>query len=342
MNWIIRIVIVGLLLAGAGGAYIAMKYVYNKNTAFNESQKMFFIKTGSSFDEVVKMAMEQGIIKDIDAFKWLAEKKKYTGKVRPGCYKIKRDMTNEQLVNLLRSGVQEPINVTFNNIRTVELLAGRIASQLEVDSISMYNYLSDSAMAAQYGFNARNFMSMFIPNTYQMYWNTTAEGFVKRMAREYKSFWNEKRIAKAREINLSHSEITTIASIVQEETRMTTDKPIIAGVYINRIKKGIPLEADPTLKFALKNFEIRRVLNADKLVESPYNTYKYAGIPPGPICIPDISTIDAVLNYAKHNYIFFCAKEDLSGYSNFAVTNSEHEANARRYQQALDKMNIKR
>ncbi|MBK8847252.1 MAG: endolytic transglycosylase MltG [Bacteroidetes bacterium] len=136
--------------------------------------------------------------------------------------------------------------------------------------------------------------------------------------------------------------MTTIASIVQEETHMATDKPIIAGVYINRIKKGIPLEADPTLKFALKNFEIRRVLNADKLVESPYNTYKYAGIPPGPICIPDISTIDAVLNYSRHDYIFFCAKEDLSGYSNFAITNSEHEANARRYQQALDKMNIKR
>ncbi|MBK8847253.1 MAG: endolytic transglycosylase MltG [Bacteroidetes bacterium] len=196
MKWIVRIFIVALLLAGAGVAYFAMNYVYNKNTGFSEAQKMLYIKTGSSFEDVVRAASEQNIIKDLDAFKWLANKKKYIGKVRPGCYKIKKDMTNEQIVNLLRAGVQEPLKVTFNNIRTVELLAGRIAAQLEADSTSLFSYLADSATASQYGFNSQNFISMFIPNTYEMYWNTTTEGFVKRMAREYKSFWNDKRKAR--------------------------------------------------------------------------------------------------------------------------------------------------
>jgi UPF0755 protein len=331
-----------ILLAAVAIGFFAYNYVYKRNTGFDEKSKLIYIHTGANFSDVVNELKSQHIIKDVNAFEWLSKKKKYINKVRPGCYKITKGMTNEAIVNLLRSGIQQPVEVKFNNLRIPSQLAGAVAGQIEADSLSLYKMLVDENVAKSYGFNVNSFIAMYVPNTYEFYWNTSAEGFVKRMAKEYKSFWNISRKAKAKKWNLTESEITTLASIVEEETKMATDKPIVAGVYLNRLKKNIPLEADPTLKFALQDFTIKRILNVDKEVVSPYNTYKNQGLPPGPICIPDVSTIDAVLNATEHEYIFFCAKEDFSGYSNFAVTNAEHEVNAKKYQQALNKMNIKR
>lgn len=331
-----------ILLAVVAVGFFAYNYLYKRNTGFDEKSKLIYIHTGANFSDVVNKLKSENIIKDVTAFEWLSKKKKYTSKVRPGCYRITKGMTNEDIVNLLRSGIQQPVKVKFNNLRIPSQLAGAIAGQIEADSLSLYKMLVDENVAKSYGFNGNSFIAMYVPNTYEFYWNTSAEGFVKRMAKEYKSFWNISRKAKAKKWNLTESEITTLASIVQEETNMATDKPIVAGVYLNRLKKNIPLEADPTLKFALQDFTIKRILNVDKDVISPYNTYKNQGLPPGPICIPDVSTIDAVLNATEHDYIFFCAKEDFSGYSNFAVTNAEHEVNAKKYQQALNKMNIKR
>lgn len=330
------------ILAVIGAGYFAYINIYKRNTAFNENAKLIYIPTGSAFADVVSILQKEKIVSNIKSFKWLSEKKKYTLKIRPGCYRIDKGMSTEAIVNLLRSGIQQPVEVKFNNMRLPSQLAAAISRQIETDSAQLYTMLTDDKVASSYGFDNKSFIAMFIPNTYQFYWNTDAEGFLKRMAREYKTFWNALRKSKAAKWGLSPTEITTLASIVQEETNMSDDKPVIAGVYLNRLRKNMALEADPTLKFALQDFALKRILNKDKEVDSPYNTYKNTGLPPGPICIPDVTTIDAVLDAQEHNYLFFCARDDLSGHSNFAQTYSEHLENARKYQAALDKLNIKR
>ena len=212
---------------------------------------------------------------------------------------------------------------------------------IEADSADIAALLKDEETAKKYGFNKQTFCSMFIPNTYEFWWNTSAEEFVQRMADEYKKFWNDDRKAKANELGLSQSQVSTLASIVESETQKNDEKARIAGVYINRLKKDWLLQADPTVVFAAGDFTIKRILNKHLEINSPYNTYKYKGLPPGPICIPSTTSIDAVLNYEHHNYMYFCAKEDFSGYHNFATTNAQHEANARRYHDALRKAGIR-
>jgi UPF0755 protein len=332
-----------LILAGLGAAYYLYSIIYKPNVWTPEKQDIsVFIPSNSQFTDVKNILYTHGLIIHRSNFEWLAKQKNYVNNIKGGRYIISHGMSNDELINLLRSGRQTPVQMTFNNIRDIYQLAGRVAEQIESDSISIVSLLTDSAYIRHLGFNSYTIPSMFIPNTYEFYWTTDADGFVSRIFQEYRRFWNESRLAKATAIGLSEAEVSVLASIVDRETNMDDEKATIAGVYINRLRSGWRLQADPTLVFAAGDFEIRRVLDVHKAIESPYNTYKYAGLPPGPITIPSIASIDAVLNYEDHRYYFFCARDDMSGYHAFARTNAEHERNARRYRQALDRLNIRR
>ena len=289
-----------------------------------------YIPTGSDYEQVKEILYSLDVLTSQKAFDWLAKKSRYSGNVHPGRYLLTDGMTNQQLINMLRMGYQTPVKVVFNNMRTIEQLAGRIEEQIEPDSLSIITAIQNKNIDA----------TVFIPNTYEFYWNTGAEDFVDRMIAEYNTFWNESRQQKAKEKNMTQREVSILASIVDKETTKTSEMPTIAGVYINRLKKHWPLQADPTLVYALGDYSIRRVLDVHKEIDSPYNTYKYAGLPPGPICIPSIAAIDAVLNAEKHNYFYFCAKDDLSGYHVFAKNITEHNRNAEKYRRALNKNKI--
>jgi len=251
-------------------------------------------------------------------------------------------MNNNQLIDMLRMGKQVPVKLIFNNnIRTKKELIDIVTKKLEVDSLSLYQTFENNSLYEPWGFNSHNILCMFIPNTYEFYWNTNSVSFFERMYKEYKKFWNIQRLEKAKKANLSPIEITILASIVLQETKKIDEMPKIAGVYINRLKKDMPLQADPTVVYAIGDFSIKRVLKKHLEIDSPYNTYKYKGLPPGPICLPDPVTIDKTLDYEQHNYLFFCAKEDFSGYHNFAETIAQHQQNALKYKIALNKKNIK-
>jgi UPF0755 protein len=332
-----------LLIAGVAAGYLFYIAVYAPNVNLHGKKTDYlYLPTGSSYSDLKSILEKNDFIKNKITFDWVAKRKNYFKKVLPGRYLIEDGMSNDALINLLRSGKQEPLNLTFTNIRTKKQLASIVGLKLEADSNQLLQLLNDSDFANSLGFNTQTIMCLFIPNTYQFLWTTNDSAFIKRMEREYKNFWNDDRKAKAKQNGMTTEEVTILASIIQEETNMAADRPIIAGVYINRLKKFMPLEADPTLKFAIGDFTIQRLLNEDKQFESPYNTYKYAGLPPGPIDLPSIESIDAVLNYTSHDYLFFCAREDFSGYSNFATTYDQHLVNARKYQAELNRRNIKR
>ena len=300
----------------------------------------FYINTGTEYPEVIADLEKQGYVTDKKAFDWLANKKKYLSHIYPGRYRIVPKMTNNELLNQLRSGEQAPLMLSFNNVRTLNQLAGIIARQLEPDSLDFLKVFTDPLIMEKYGFNEQSFPAMFIPNSYEFYWTTSPIRFVERMHSEYLVFWARGRTAKADQIGLSLLNISTLASIVDQESLHDDENAIIAGVFINRLNTGIPLQSDPTIIFALQDFNIRRVLKKHKNINSPYNTYKHKGIPPGPISIPSIKAIDAVLNYEKNNYLYFCAKDDFSGYHNFARNLAQHNHNARLYQKALDRQRI--
>ena len=299
-----------------------------------------YIDEERDYETVVDQLKEKVELPNEDVFRLLADRMNYPNMVKTGRYAIEDGMTMPDLIRALRSGSQVPINLTFNNIRTMENLAGRLSSQLMADSISILDVLNDTSVAAKYGFNEQTFGSMFIPNTYEVYWDTNVESLIERMKREYDSFWNTERRAKAEKLGLTPLEVTTLASIVEEEATYADEYPIVAGLYINRLNRGMRLEADPTVKFAVGDATLRRILFKHLEVESPYNTYKIDGLPPGPIRIPSTSAINATLSPAQHNYIFMCAKDDLSGRHNFAVTHAEHARNARAYQRALNERGI--
>jgi UPF0755 protein len=306
----------------------------------DQKEIVIYIPSGSDYEDVKRILYEKGLIIHRNNFEWLAREKKYPDLIKPGRYTLEHGWSNDRLINLLRSGNQTPVNLTFNNVRDVFQLSGRVSQQIEADSASIAHLLTDSIYTGMMGFNSYTIPSLFIPNTYEFYWTTNAEGFVSRMLQEHRKFWNEERLSKAKELKMSEAQVSTLASIIDKETNMNDEKAQMAGVYINRLKSGWRLQADPTLVFAAGDFSLRRVLDIHKTIESPYNTYKYPGLPPGPICIPSIASIDAVLNYEAHNYYFFCAKDDFSGYHVFARTNLEHELNAWKYRRALDRMNI--
>ena len=332
------------ILGCSGMVYELYSRVYQLNIVLpDNAEKYIYIPSNSEFTDVVKILLENGLLINANSFEWLAKQKKYNTNIKAGRYRINRALNNNDLVNLLRSGKQTPIKVTFNNLRNKEQLAGKIASQIEADSLSILKYITDTTFLNKLKLNTDNVACLFIPNTYEFYWNTSVEGFVNRMVKEYSDFWNSSRKKKAAEIKLNYYQVAVLASIVEKEQSIKRDeRPEIAGVYLNRLKKRMKLESDPTLIFALGDFTIKRVLNKDKKVESPFNTYKNKGLPPGPICIPSINAIDAVLNASEHNYIFMCAKEDFTGYHNFAKTYAKHLINARKYQKALNKRKIMR
>ena len=341
---IISIAVVLLLMSGIGG-YLAYKVIYQPNVSTGEKKsKIIYIRTGWNFNDVVNMLYEEGIILNRSTFEWLAERKNLPENIKPGKYRVLKQMSNNELINLLRAGMQEPVVITLNNLKTKDQLIARVCNRLEADSITLRKLLKDNDyLLENFGLNSINIMSLFIPDTYEFYWNTSAEEFLKKMAEYYKEFWTAERKEKAKKIGLSQTETIILASIVQsEQWNYNDEKPIIAGLYLNRLKIGMPLQSDPTLIFALNNFTITRVLNKDKLVNSPYNTYKYLGLPPGPIVLPDKSSIDAVLNADDNNYLYMCAKEDFSFRHNFTKTYKEHLVCARKYQAALNKRGINR
>jgi UPF0755 protein len=335
---IIIILLVVVLFVAIASAYILL---YAPNTSISKKSYLY-IKTGSTYSDVINQLEKKKLLNSVATFKIVASRMNYKNRVKPGKYLLKPGLGNYKLVQLLRSGKQDPVHLVFNNIRTKQDFAGRIAEQLEADSVTILNHLNDKDFMSQFGLNSENALTLFIPNTYQLWWNTNPDDFFKRMSTERDKFWNVDRIGKAKAINLTHEQVVILASIVEKESNKNDEKPVVAGVYLNRLKKGMLLQADPTLIFAWNDFTIRRVLNVHKTIDSPYNTYKYKGLPPGPIYLPDIKSIDAVLNYQHHDYIYFCAKEDLSGYHNFARTPQEHALNAARYRKALDVLNIKK
>ena len=332
-----------LIVFGLAFCYWLYKTVMSPNvqTAGGKDVELF-IPTGSDYEQVKDLLAETHCIVNEKSFGWVAQKKGYPDNIHPGHYVLKDGMNNNQLVNMLRGGLQTPIKVKFNNNRDVDQLAGRIATQIEADSASIATLLHNQDYINQLGFNKYTIPALFLPDTYEFYWNTDAEGFVVRMFQEYNKFWTEERKQQAQAKGLSPIQVSTLASIVNKETNMTDEMPRVAGVYLNRLKSNWLLQADPTLIFAWNDYSIRRVLDRHKEIESPYNTYKYVGLPPGPICIPSIAAVKAVLNAEDHHYYYFCAKEDFSGYHNFAKTLSEHNRNAARYQQALNQRGIMR
>lgn len=332
-----------ILLFGMA-AWITFEYykkIYQSTTSF-KGEEYFYVYSHWEMKDLKEGLLQQNIINDLSSFEWVADKKEFKKPIA-GKYLIHEGINNNELVNLLRSGQQETVQLTFNNIRLVEQLAGRVAQQLELDSITLLNQLKNEELARQYGFTASTFILMFLPNTYEFYWSTSTEKFIQRMAREYKTFWTEERQQKARNIGLSQSEVGILASIVKAEQLLhAEERPRIAGLYLNRLKIGMPLQSDPTLIYALNDFSIKRVLNEHKTVESLYNTYKYKGLPPGPIYLPSGSAIDAVLNYEKSDYLYMCAKEDFSGYHHFSKSLRQHNIHAKAYQNALNSRKIMR
>lgn len=323
-----------IVVIGIVAVFFARNYLYISKPIIKTADGKdvsLYIPTNADYQYVKNELISLNVLKSKNAFDWLAKRSNYDENVHPGRYILTDGMTNQQLVNMLRMGYQTPVKVVFNNMRTVEQLAGRISDQIEADSISIINEINN---------NPDVDATTFIPNTYEFYWNTDADDFVDKMIVEHKRFWNETRMQKAKDIRLTPRQVSILASIVDKETTKTSEMPRIAGVYLNRINKRWPLQADPTLVFALGDYNIRRVLDVHKNIDSPYNTYKFAGLPPGPICIPSIAAIDAVLNAEKHNYYYFCAKDDLSGYHVFAKNITEHNRNAEKYRKALNKNKI--
>jgi len=332
-----------ILLTGYAAYWTYGKYqsIFTANVKAKDGAQVYLtIPTGSNYDSLLKRLAESSFLLDFESFKWIAKLRNLPKHVYPGRYKIPDGTSNYKLINLLRSGAQEPIQLVLQSTRTREVIASRVSKQIEADSSSIVDALYDNELLAEFGLNKDTWMTVFVPNTYELYWNTSAVQFLERMVKEHRRFWNEDRKAKADKLNLSMREISTLASIVQQETVKKDEQAKVAGVYLNRIRMGMKLDADPTLIFAVGDFTITRVLNLHKEIDSPYNTYKHAGLPPGPICIPTISNIDAVLKDERHKYIYFCAKEDFSGYHNFARTLGQHQVNAARFRRELNRRKI--
>lgn len=337
----IKLIAIVVAVLVATGGYFALK-LYSTYFAPNVSgkEKYLYVKTGYVFEDLVTDLRYKEILDDIGTFWAAAEKMDLQGPLKPGKYRLKEGMNNRTLINMLKAGNQEPVQVKFQNIRKIENLAGLLAKKLEQDSVSFMRLLDSAEFVRKYGFETETVYTMFVPNTYEMYWNISAEDFFKRMNSEYLKFWNNERKQKAAALNLTPTQVVILASIVDSEALYDKEMPTIAGLYLNRLKRGILLQADPTVIFANNDFTVKRVTGALLAVDSKYNTYKYAGLPPGPITMPSINAIDAVLNKEDNNYIYMCAKEDFSGYHNFAETVEQHNINAKKYREALNKRNI--
>ncbi|MEE4257036.1 MAG: endolytic transglycosylase MltG [Bacteroidales bacterium] len=326
-----------LIIASLVAGYYLYQAILSNNVWTPEDEAVsVYIPSGSDFEDVKQILYSQGLILNRTTFEWLARQKKYPELVKPGHFLVSPGMSNDELINMLRLGEQVPVKVVFNNIRLKDQLAQKVSRQIEADSAELMHLLNDSAYLAELGLNAETALTLFIPNTYEFYWNTDAVQFMDRMKRENRIFWEGEREEKAAKLGMSRAEVMILASIVEKETNKNDEKATIAGVYLNRLDRNWLLQADPTLVYASGDFGLTRVLNVHKKIDSPYNTYKYEGLPPGPICIPSIASVDAVLNAEGHDYLFFCAKDDLSGYHVFARSITQHNRNARKYRMAIE------
>lgn len=338
------IAVVGIVLAGIV-TFFVYKNAFTANTTFNQKEVFVYVPTNSTYQEVKEILSP--FVKNIEKFDFVAQKRSYTSNVKPGRFLLKKDMTSFDIVRAMRINV--PVKLAFNNQETIEKLAERITTQVEPKSEELVAAFLNPKFLATNGFNEENVLAMFIPNTYEFYWNTSAEKMAEKMASEYKKFWNEERTAKAIDKNLTPIQVSILASIVHKETTKVDERPRVAGVYLNRLAQNMPLQADPTVIYAMKrnsgNFDqiIKRVYSKDTQgTISPYNTYINLGLPPGPIAMPDISAIDAVLNAEKHDYIYFCASVERMGYHDFASNYEAHQVNAKKYAEWVNKLGINR
>jgi UPF0755 protein len=336
--------ILGLVICGVV-AYQIYSAIFSPNTSFTNEKAYVFIPSDANFSEVINRM--EPLLSNLASFEAVAERKGYIANIRGGKYAITRGMNNNDIINTLRSA-NLPVKVSFNNQETIEDLAGRIAQQLEPDSLSILKALKDVSFLTENGFDLENSITPYLPNTYEFFWNTNPQQFRERMLKEYQRFWNEERKKKAESLGLTTKEVSSLASIVQKETVKADERPRVAGVYLNRLKRGMLLQADPTVIYAIKretgNFDtiIKRVLYKDLEMDSPYNTYKYSGVPPGPIAMPDISSIDAVLNAEKHNFLYFVADVSNFGYHMFASSLQQHNRNKAQYVRWLNQQKIRR
>lgn len=338
--WVRRIAIIAACLV-AGALVIAAYLLMGPNTRSFGDKKYFYIPTGSRYEDVLKGLSEQEIISSPSTFNIVARQLGYPERVKAGRYEIKKGMGNLEIVRILRSGRQTPVRLVVNKLRLKEDFIRLVSSNLEADSTTMTAILNDAVYLRQFGLDTTTVMCAVVPNTYEFYWNTSAGRVFEKIESAYETFWNETRRQKAQALNLTPVQVTVLASIVEEETNRHDEKPVIASVYLNRLRTGMRLGADPTVKFALRNFALRRIYNVHTEYDSPYNTYRYYGLPPGPICTPSAKSIDAVLTPADTDYLFFAARPDGSGYHSFAVTFKEHLDNARAYQKGLNARGIK-
>lgn len=339
---LLAIVLIGLALA-AYFAYFVFNTMMNDNTAFNNDTAYIYVPTNATYNDVRQQL--EPLLKDINTFDVLAKQKEYDTNLKSGRFAIKKGMNNNDIINSIRSR-NIPFMISFNNQESLEKLAGRISNQIEADSLSLLNAMKDPSFLAENNFTNATALGMYLPNTYEFFWNSSAKTFRDRMLTEYNRFWTDARKAKAKALNLNQNQVIALASIVYEESKQATEQPRIAGVYLNRLRIGMPLQADPTLKFAayqLPEYQgvvIKRVLNVHKDIVSPYNTYKNLGLPPGLIAMPDISAINAVLNYEEHDYLYFAADAKRFGFHKFAKSLSQHNVNAREYHQYLSSQGI--
>lgn len=337
MRKILRYSIVVIVALAVFSAYFYKKFI--SGPVVPEGMDNYFIQipTNSEYDEVLAILKEKGLIQNEDVFNQLAEKMNYKkSPMRSGRYEIAPGWNNIDLIRHLRNGAQAPVDVVFNNARMTEEVAGKVAKFFEADSVAFNTLFTDKNFLDEIGYSTETLMSLFIPNTYELYWNTSPKNFMERMIKEHKNFWSKDgRLKKAKKREMTPEEVYTLASIVERETQQNSEKRRMAGVYLNRLEQGIPLQADPTVVFATRDFTARRVLNYHTQFDSPYNTYMYAGLPPGPISMASIQSIDAVLNAEQHEYIYFCAKGDGSGLHNFAKTLAAHNRNKRIYKKNL-------
>ena len=321
------------------GAYAAWQ-IFGPTVSAPES-KYFYIKTGTVYSDVRQSLIDQKIISSTYFFDLVSKQLKYQRLVKAGRYQVKSGTSIFRLLRMLRSGNQAPVNLVINKLRLKEDLAQKIAANFECDSASIMEVLTDVKTLQKFNVNDNTLMTVVIPNTYSILWNTSAKKIIDKLYSEKEKFWNAERLNRAKDLNLTLEQVYTMASIVEEETNKEQDKGLIASVYINRINTGMKLQADPTVKFAMKNFALKRILLKHLNYESPFNTYINTGLPPGPICTPSTKTIDAVLNAPQTNYIYFVARPDWSGLSNFCESYTEHLVNAKNYQHFLDSVNIK-
>jgi UPF0755 protein len=318
-------------------SYYGFQICYTPNILVGKEDRQILIPKNATFKDVQALFHREDLAQDLISFSFLSKLMDYDENVKAGRYLLKANMTNRQVIQLLRSGEQEPVKITFNNVRLVSELSEKITRTLFMKKEEFEAALIQFMASNPYGFNKENILTMFIPNTYEVYYQVSPKELIERMHFEYEKFWTAERKAKAEKLGFTQIEVSILASVVQAESVRKDEAPIIAGLYINRLKKGIPLQADPTLVFAVGDFTLKRVLNKHKEIDSPYNTYKYAGLPPGPINMPEIRSLDAVLDYTVSDYLYMCAKEDFSGRHNFTGDHRQHINNANKYQRALER-----